>query len=100
MMAMVENLHRRQAVRFAGAMLASALALVATVALAQTGSDTTEQVLGNRRPLPLPTEDWVCFGSDWSVQILWSKSCDWMTLPRSVSQRTRPSWFCLAHLFL
>src|SRR5882672_1729851 len=56
MIAMVDNLHRRRVVRFAGAMLASALALVATVALAQTSGDTTEQVLGNRRPLPLPTE--------------------------------------------
>jgi hypothetical protein len=52
---MTNNHHRWRAICFAIAVLSPVLTLAGT-AHAQTSSDTVEQVLGNRRPLPLPTD--------------------------------------------
>ena len=53
---MISNHHRWRAICFAIAVLSPVLTLAGTATRAQTSSDTVGQVLGNRRPLPLPTD--------------------------------------------
>jgi hypothetical protein len=53
---MISNHQRWRAICFAIAVLSPVLTLAGTTTHAQTSSDTVGQVLGNRRPLPLPTD--------------------------------------------
>ena len=53
---MISNNHRWRAICFAIAVLSPVLTLAGTATRAQTSCDTVGQVLGNRRPLPLPTD--------------------------------------------
>jgi hypothetical protein len=53
---MTTNHYRWRAICFAITVLSPVLTLAGTASRAQTSSNTVQQVLGNRRPLPLPTD--------------------------------------------